>query len=381
MTPLPPGTKNNAYALDPGYQLGGYRIVRDIGSGGFGITYLATCEESPGVEIKVAIKELFPMDFVIRSGTQVVLRNPDDAESLEVCHRSFYRECKILRDCAHPNVVRTFDHFEWNGTVYLVMEYLEDGTLTDYLEKHPDPLAERHILEIFAPILDAVESIHRLGYLHRDIAPDNILLSDGFPILVDFGCAKGEADARLRGANTGVVKARYSPFEQYTQENSQLGPWSDIYSLASMLHFLVTRDLPPESPSRIRSSLPGSTEPDPYQPLVTRKRRLSGYSEALLAAVDWGLAVKPEDRPQSIAEWRRALPPLPTEQLLLRDLPSGDEVPSPPSSRRYAGTLRLSPRPPGQFHYNHVVAKLAVVLALIVAMLIAAGVVIHLLSR
>lgn len=293
--------KDHRLALKPGFRIGGYTIIEHIGSGGYGITYLAHCElpDAKGNN-HVAIKELFPVSLVSRNqrnqSVEVMTGHEDD---FELSKSLFQREANVLQQFQHPNIVNIFDEFPFNGTRFIVMEYIEGDNLEQHLKK--SGATPKFILELLEKVIDTVDTIHKADYYHRDIAPDNILLDKSLnPVLVDFGSAKNELDLRAKNANTRVIKPGYSPFELYSSVGRNIGPWTDIYSIAAVFYKLITGDKPPDAPSRIRG--------DTAQSLATKSRDFPGFDKAVLEALDWGLTPFPEGRPQTISEWHRKIP-------------------------------------------------------------------------
>ena len=287
-------SSQNFNGLPAGYELLEYRIEALLGAGGFGLTYLA---HDGNLNTKVALKEYLPADFAVRSEDQSVQPKSDSAkESFDWGLKRFLDESRTLASFRHPNIVRVMRFFEANCTAYMVMEFIAGKPLNEWLKERNAPLDEDRIARIAAPILDGLEAIHRAGYLHRDIKPPNIFIrDDGSPILIDFGSARMKAapDQEL----TAIVTPGFAPLEQYHTHGKQ-GPWTDIYSLASVLYWLVTGQKPVEAPARVREdTMPAAADSG------DRKR----FGAEFLAAIDWGLKPHERSRPQSVAEWRPAL--------------------------------------------------------------------------
>ena len=283
-------------ALPAGTELvGDYRIERVLGAGGFGITYLA---KEHSLARDVTIKEYFPGDFAARKGSRkAVPRSQDCAGDYEWGLERFIAEAQILARFDHPNIVRVFRYFRANNTGYMVLQFEEGQSLKSWLQKLGRAPRQHELDKILAPVLDALEVIHAANYLHRDIAPDNIIIRrDGSPVLIDFGSARGDI-ARQSRTVSALVKPGYSPYEQYAETGSQQGPWSDIYALAATLYQAVTGKRPPDAPSRIVK--------DELAP--AREAAISSYRPSFLAAIDEALALDIDKRPQSIAEWRGPL--------------------------------------------------------------------------
>ncbi len=278
-------------ALTAGTMLDDYRIEDVLGHGGFGITYLA---EDVKLEKKVAIKEYLPVGLAIRDSEASVHPQSSDAESdYKWGLQQFLREAKTLAKFHHPNIVQVMRFFEANGTAYIVMNFIEGESLHNRMHKRKK-IDEKELLSLIFPLLDGLEKVHDTGFLHRDIKPGNIFVSkDGAPMLLDFGAARAALKDKGRSL-TAIVTRGYAPIEQYSSRGNQ-GPWTDIYALAGVLYEIVTGEDPEEATDRVMD--------DPQVPaLIAGKKRLS---DAVLAAIDHALAVRPEDRPQTIAEWRR----------------------------------------------------------------------------
>ncbi|MCL4764606.1 MAG: protein kinase [Hyphomicrobiaceae bacterium] len=283
-------------ALPAGTELvGDYLIERVLGAGGFGITYLA---QELALARDVTIKEYFPGDFAARGASHdAVPRSQDCAGDYQWGLDRFIAEAQTLARFDHRNIVRVYRYFRANNTGYMVLQFEEGQSLKAWLGSLGRALRQHEIDRFLTPLLDALELIHRADYLHRDIAPDNIIIRrDGAPVLIDFGSARGDV-ARHSRTVSALVKPGYSPYEQYAETGSQQGPWTDIYALAATLYHAVTGKRPPDAPSRIvRDGI-----------VPAREAALSSYRAGFLAAIDRALALDIEKRPQSIAEWRGAL--------------------------------------------------------------------------
>jgi len=286
----------NLLALPVGTELAGdYRIERVIGAGGFGITYLAY--EAP-LARNVTIKEYFPADFAARDGDiEVHPRSRDYSEDYTWGLDRFIEEAQALAKFEHPNIVRVYRYFRSNSTGYMVLRFEEGQSFKAWLRGLGRAPRQAEIDAIVTPLLDALDVIHRADFLHRDIAPDNIILrKSGEPVLIDFGSARGDVAAHSRTVSA-LVKPGYSPYEQYATRSSQQGPWTDIYALAATLYQAITGKRPPDSPSRVVK--------DEYVP--AKEAALASYRAGFLAAIDKALAVEPKHRPKSVAEWRGPL--------------------------------------------------------------------------
>jgi serine/threonine protein kinase/WD40 repeat protein len=291
-----PASNTNLLALPEGTELvGDYRIQRVLGAGGFGITYLAN---EPALARLVTIKEYFPADYAARGATsQAAPRSQGCAEDYKWGLERFIEEARTLAKFIHPNIVRVHRHFLANNTGYMVLEFEEGGSFKSWLKGLKRAPRQPELDRILAPLLDALELVHRGDFLHRDIAPDNIIIrKDGSPVLIDFGSARGDIASHSKTVSA-LVKPGYSPYEQYATTSSKQGPWTDIYALGATLYHALSGKRPPDAPSRMVN--------DEYVP--ARDVALSSYRPSFLAAIDKALELEIGERPQSIAEWRGTL--------------------------------------------------------------------------
>jgi hypothetical protein len=282
------------HALPKGHDLQGYRIERVLGAGGFGITYLAT--ESM-VGRAVAIKEFLPGSVAARGADGIAVHPlvPADAETFRWGLKRFRNEARTLVSFRHPHIVQVYRYFEANGTAYLVMAYEKGASLAEVL-KTRRTLSAAELSGLLHPLLDGIARVHAAGFLHRDIKPANIIVrEDGGPALIDFGAARQSFGEKSQSSRA-IVSPGYAPFEQYTSATEQ-GPWTDLYALGATLYCCVTGMRPVEAPDRVAGAR--------MRPAAEIAR--GQYGPALLEAIDWALAVDPEDRPQSVDQWRAAL--------------------------------------------------------------------------
>lgn len=288
-------------ALPVGTRIGEFEIVGLIGIGGFGIVYLAH-DHSLGRE--VALKEYMPSSLAARvEGLTVAVKSARLAETFGVGLRSFVNEARLLARFDHAALVKVYRFWEANGTAYMVMPFYQGVTLRQTLQKKPVAPDEKWLRAVIDPLLDALAVLHRENCFHRDIAPDNILLlADGSPVLLDFGAARRVISDRTQ-ALTVILKPGYAPLEQYADTpHVRQGAWTDIYALSAVVYNAITGR--PPTPSVGRSI---------NDSLVPLTKKASGrYSPAFLRAIDRGLAVRPEDRPQTVAEFRALMNENPT---------------------------------------------------------------------
>ena len=314
-TPPPRERQTIASALPDGYRLHEYRIDSVLGQGGFGITYLAT---DINLHAAVAIKEYLPNQLAVRmTDSTVCPRFDQHAPLLREGLEHFLAEARTLATFRHPNIVRVARFFEANRTAYMVLDYERGRSLGDWWRSlrrdntglkrllggrqgaaavAGGTLAEQDLVLLLSPLLDGLAVVHRSGVLHRDIKPDNLYVrdEDGSLVLLDFGAARQTTAA---GPNAlDMLTPGFAPIEQH--HDGQQGPWTDLYALGATLYWMVAGERPREAPKRLVDPL---GEPSAEQAGAGR------YSVEFLRAIDWALQIDPKDRPQSVAEFRRAL--------------------------------------------------------------------------
>ncbi|MDF7659597.1 serine/threonine-protein kinase [Erwiniaceae bacterium L1_54_6] len=276
-------------ALPLGYRFNEFEIKEVIGGGGFGIVYRARDHQ---LERDIAIKEFMPASLAVRSeGLNLVLRSERFSKTFAAGLNSFIQEARLLARFNHPNLLHVLRFWVQNDTAYMGTVFYSGTTLSITRARNPQQIDEAWIRRLLPPLLGAIKTIHDAGYLHRDISLDNIQIqSNGEPVLLDFGSAR-KTISNLSDESETMLRPGYAPIEQYSDnDESEQGAWTDIYALGAVLHTLITGAPPPVSVVR-------SIE-DNYQPLA--QCRPAGYSPALLNAIDAALALKAEDRPQSI---------------------------------------------------------------------------------
>lgn len=244
---LPPGT----VLMDR------YLVGRVLGEGGFGITYIG-CDLR--LELKVAIKEYYPVDRATRNASaslEVTNFIGPSAKSFERGKHKFLSEAQVMAKLDKQNVIVSVrDFFEINNTAYIVMEYIEGITFHELVEKKGGRIPPEELFPMIEPLFHALSIIHENGLIHRDISPDNLMLENGRVRLLDFGCAREAA----RGTETMTIalKHGYAPIEQYQQKGQ--GPWTDIYALSATIYYCLTGKVPPQALDRITEDellLPG----------------------------------------------------------------------------------------------------------------------------
>lgn len=288
------GSSEFAGALAPGTKLLEYEVIKLLGRpGGFGMTYLAV---DVHLGKSVALKEYLPVDYAVRAeSNSVSLRSRQDRDAFEWGRAAFLREARVLARFKHRNVVGVHRFFESNGTAYIVMEYVQGETLGERLLREGQ-VEQEALCQLLLPIVDGLAHVHSEGVLHRDVKPDNIVITTaGVPVLIDFGAARNELGNRSRSAMNAYTTG-YAPIEQYSDHNSQ-GPWTDIYALGAIAYRAIAGRKPLDAIARMTGAhMPAAGE-----------LGAGRYTPEFLQAVDWALQIKPSDRPANLAQWREAI--------------------------------------------------------------------------
>ena len=292
----PAGKNNEVHQLPVGTVLHGqYEVGRVLGQGGFGITYLGWDRQ---LGAAVCIKEYFPSHAVSRDctvSTQVRCHTEAGAESFRLSKERFLREGRVLAQFREiPEIVSVYGSFEENDTVYIVMEYIKGMDLAHYVNHRGGRLSVEETFKILKPVMEALAQVHRSELVHRDIAPDNIMLHPrGGAKLLDFGAARmvenADVDKGLDRSTEAIVKHGFAPMEQY-QTRGNLGPWTDVYAMCASIYYCLTGQIPPEATSRLMGEADFSWANVPG--LTDRQRQ----------ALEHGMAVLPKDRYRSMEE-------------------------------------------------------------------------------
>jgi serine/threonine protein kinase len=267
-----------------------YIIERSLANGGFSLVYLA---RQLSDQSQVAIKEYLPRRLAKRTpNNHVVPADKTRINSFQRGRRLFIEEAKILSRIKHDNIVEVKNYFTANSTSYLVMTFDYGKNLNQYLKAHNEPVSEHFINRIFPVLLDGIKEIHDNNLLHLDVKPENILIRGGDdPLLLDFGAAQPfpVEDGRKFGR---VLTRGYSPLEQYKIDGN-VGPWSDVYAVAATMRMCIEgKPIPPAIDRQKKDVL------RPVGRILKRK-----YSGFLLRAIDAGLELDAQNRPQSIDEF------------------------------------------------------------------------------
>ena len=280
---LPPKTPLN----------GKYLLGKALGQGGFGITYLALDMQ---LQIPVAIKELFIRKVNYRSQTRTVSISPSGRNSFDLHKQRFLKEARILasfNEADNEGIVQVRDFFEEGGTAYMVMEYLQGSTLKDYVSKK-GKLTFDETMSVLTPVFHALTKIHEFGVIHKDIGPDNIMvLSNGQVKLLDFGGAYSMFATDV--ADVVSFKRGYAPPEQY-MANGNIGPWSDVYSLAATMRFCLTGKKPIEAMERKTGK--------ELESLSSLGVKISKTAEA---AINKAMSLDPKERYKKVEDFQQDL--------------------------------------------------------------------------
>lgn len=283
------------YALPCGTVLHGcYLLGAVLGAGGFGITYIAL--RLPEGR-RVAIKEYFPVEAAFReAGDTFVFSSAVGAEAFRRGREQFLKEAQtIYRLRGYPGIVSVEKLFEENNTAYFCMEYLDGQDLKHRVVQAGGRLTAAETLQTFTPVLDALDYIHKSGVIHRDVSPDNIFLCrSGGVKLIDFGAAYARSRDDLSKMQL-IVKQGYAPVEQYYQDGN-VGPWSDLYALASTMYFCLTGTVPQPALQRAQKD-----------ELVPPTRLGADISVSVEAAILKAMSVEQSGRFSSAAEMKSML--------------------------------------------------------------------------
>ena len=285
---------------------GKYLVGPVLGQGGFGITYVGY---DLNMEAKIAIKEYFPVELVSRDtttmhGDRVLSLSGEKSVTYKAGLKKYVAEAQNVSQFSEiPGVVSVKDFFYANETAYIVMEFIDGISLKDYLKEKGGRLPEEETLKIMKPVLEALVQVHKSGIIHRDISPDNIMLTfkDGDAHnqiesvkLIDFGAAR-MTEKNDQKSLTIILKHGYAPEEQYRTHGEQ-GSWTDVYALCAVLYRMLTGETPVPAMDRMFK--------DELKPLKQCGAKVGANTAA---AILKGLAIKKDDRIQSVKELMEAL--------------------------------------------------------------------------
>ncbi|AGU51566.1 putative serine/threonine-protein kinase [Variovorax paradoxus B4] len=284
--------------LLPDTVIGGYRIVRRLSAGGFGVVYLAI---DPSGQ-QVAIKEYLPSSLATRGPGELTPEvAPEKLSLYRLGLKSFFEEGRSLAQISHASVVSVLNFFRENETVYMVMNYLEGATLQDFVVtardlKRPKVFRESTIRSLFDEILRGLRIVHQYKMLHLDIKPANIFVTDeDRAVLIDFGAAR-----EVLSKEGIFIRPMYTPGfaapEMYRRDSS-MGPWTDIYAIGACIYACMQGYPPNDAPRRI--------EKDRLSLSLSRLRGV--YSDNLIEVVEWCMSLDPLSRPQSVFALQKEL--------------------------------------------------------------------------
>lgn len=269
--------------LSPGTYLhhGKYKIVKELGHGGFGITYLAIDTEN---HTEIAIKEYFPKLWCHRNegSTSISITHNENKDLFLKGKERFIREAKNLNKLSHPDIVKVYGAFEENKTAYYVMEYIKGITLAKKVENNGKMPTKDAIL-IMDQLCDAVTYIHSKNMTHYDLKPQNIMIRElnRLPVIIDFGLSKqfdsqGDATSTMMFAHSDG----YSPIELYSSsiQDGTFSPSTDVYSLAAIMYFMLRGQRPPEAARLNGMSLPSSNIPKYVYDVISKGMSFSKNS-------------------------------------------------------------------------------------------------------
>jgi len=278
-------------SLPESLEVGGYRIVKKISSGGFSIVYLATDEQGNSV----AIKEYMPASLAQRKpGELSPYIAPENLNTYRIGLKCFFEEGRALASIYHPNIVRVINFFRANETVYMVMHYesgrsLQEHVLRNRNKDQKDVLSERFIRRVFAQVMNGLREVHSNRLLHLDVKPANVYLRmDGTPILLDFGAARQTLQRDISKTYPMYTPGFAAP-ELYKRD-AELGPWTDVYSIGSCVYACMSGMPPQESDHRLKEDK-----------MPTALRSFRGlYSNQLISMVERCLRLNSLERPQTV---------------------------------------------------------------------------------
>jgi eukaryotic-like serine/threonine-protein kinase len=270
----------------PGHQLykGKYTIEKELGYGGFGVTYLARNIKSQQVVIKT------------------LNRHVQLHHQFEKLRQDFLNEAIRLAKCSHhPHIVDIIELFEEETLPCMVMEYVPGQDLAAWVKQKT--LSETEAIDYIRQIAEALDAVHSQGFLHRDVKPQNIMITTDRrrAVLIDFGIAREYKQGDLT-THTNFISEGYSPIEQHYPTEKQ-APYTDVYSLAATLYFAVTGESPPNAHRRHYNLVQYETDI-----LIAANRINPKISQQVNTAINQGMAINSEARPQNIKAWLELLP-------------------------------------------------------------------------
>ncbi len=311
-TPFSARPQRPSPALRAGTKLqqGKFTVSAVLGQGGFGITYLAT---DTALRRRVAIKELFPHGCMRQSGSVVLPPPPSplNAREFDRAKEWFVKEAQTLARFVHPGIVRVYTEFTENNTAYMVMEYLQGRTLAEWWIENGGAPSEAEAVSFAMAIGQALTEVHEAGVLHRDVKPQNVIVTDDRrTVLLDFGAAR-----ELTAVMTVMLTSGFAPMEQYGS-GTRVGVSVDVYGLGATLYTLLTGTAPVPAPDRLSGRV-----------LMPPERLNAQVSQRVSKAVMKSMEIDASARYQSMAEFLEAL--------------GREGPPSPPVARELIGKPKI----------------------------------------
>jgi len=278
--------------------IGGYRVVRKLAAGGFGVVYLAVDNDNQ----QVAIKEYLPSSLAARGAGELLPQiQPDKLSLYRLGLKSFFEEGRSLAQISHASVVSVLNFFRENETVYMVMNYLQGASLQEFITtardlKKQKVFRESTIRSLFDEVLRGLRIVHQHKMLHLDIKPANIFVTDdNRAVLIDFGAAR-----EVLSKEGNFIRPMYTPGfaapEMYRRDGA-MGPWTDIYAIGACIYACMQGYPPNDAPQRAQKDR-----------LSLSLSRLRGvYSDNLIEIVEWCMSLDALTRPQSVFALQKEL--------------------------------------------------------------------------
>jgi len=278
--------------------IGGYRIIRKVAAGGFGLVYLAVDADGQ----QVAVKEYLPSSLASRAPGELLPQvQPEKLSLYRLGLKSFFEEGRSLAQISHASVVSVLNFFRENETVYMVMNYLEGATLQDFIITARDlktqkVFRESTIRSLFDEVLRGLRIVHQHKMLHLDIKPANIFITDdNKAVMIDFGAAR-----EVLSKEGNFIRPMYTPgfaAPELYRRSTSMGPWTDIYAIGACIYACMQGFPPNDAQQRM--------EKDRLSLALARLRGV--YSNDLIELVEWCMALDPLSRPQSVFALQKQL--------------------------------------------------------------------------
>lgn len=352
----------NPRCLRPGTVLynNKYVVGKVLGEGGFGITYIGW---NTTLEMPVAIKEYFPQSIASRDNNTRILSvfNTKVDIFVDGMRRTLNEARTMSKMERFPGIVSIYDFFNENNTAYITMEYVDGITLKEHV-KNNGTMDYHSVLDIMKPVMQALDKMHSLKMIHRDISPDNIMIrNDGQIKLIDFGSTRIIEEDNEKSL-TVMLKRGFTPEEQYRSKGNQ-GSWTDVYALCATMYYMITGQVIPEAMDRLVD--------DTYISIGNQGIPIDKY---VIEAIDKGLAVRAGDR---IKTMRELMSYLYDGKRMVADIPK-TELDYPVSSEVSDKPLPVSDYPEDKKKTGGAVKK--IIVAAVAAIVVIAGGVLYVLG-